>query len=572
MGETCELLSKGSFTYMVQKLDDKYIVVDSGGRVVFVEKDLDHAENAIQYALDNLPDYGGKVLLAEGSFVISADVDIPDSVEFIGSGNSTVFNFSSQKVFNIGNDIIIRAFRITGNGQILIKGSHVLLENITMEVGNLHQGAFRVQVEDTTLEDITFVNCKVVDSGTHGFHFEGSGSPRNLQKVTMINCKAINCGRYEPRLSDWVTGFNFSVMDEYRDISLIGCIAEGSWESGFHFEDVSTKTNVEFIGCISKDNGQKSNPSYGAGYLLSTGIKVYDSISVGNKKQGFRLYNNKNGILKISNCYDYGSGTLDDFRACSLYIQGTVGQTIIEDFTSLNSGKYGIAAYDTSNIFARNIKVINATGDSSSHAENRLGYSGHPIENCDIDIFIKGGSESYAIYIYAKDLILSGHIETSKYGVYVNGTAGAPSENIKLRNLYIQAEIEGIGVAGTVSNVRIKNVWIEDLQSTPTLAYGIAGTSGVIAHKDTITIINAATDFHNVLFLSNSGIATIPNGNSSVVVNHGLAKAPEHGVRLTGTHSEVANCWVTNVTDTQFTINAPANVTADRDVYWETEM
>ncbi len=170
-----------------------------------------------------------------------------------------------------------------------------------------------------------------------------------------------------------------------------------------------------------------------------------------------------------------------------------------------------------------------------------------------------------------QDLILSGHIETSKYGVYVNGTAGAPSENIKLRNLYIQAEIEGIGVAGTVSNVRIKNVWIEDLQSTPTLAYGIAGTSGVIAHKDTITIINAATDFHNVLFDKNSGIATISNGSSSVTVDHGLAQAPSV-VKLTGTHSEVKDCWITNVTSTQFTINASGNVTADRDVYWEAEV
>ena len=70
----------------------------------------------------------------------------------------------------------------------------------------------------------------------------------------------------------------------------------------------------------------------------------------------------------------------------------------------------------------------------------------------------------------------------------------------------------------------------------------------------------------------NSGTAIIANGNTSVVVNHGLAKAPEHGIRLTGTHSEVANCWVTNVTDTQFTINAPSAVTADRYVFWKAEV
>jgi len=69
----------------------------------------------------------------------------------------------------------------------------------------------------------------------------------------------------------------------------------------------------------------------------------------------------------------------------------------------------------------------------------------------------------------------------------------------------------------------------------------------------------------------NKGTATIPNGSSSVVVNHGLHSAPSV-VKLTGTHSEVKDCWVTNVTDTQFTINAPAAVSADRDIYWQAEV
>jgi len=66
------------------------------------------------------------------------------------------------------------------------------------------------------------------------------------------------------------------------------------------------------------------------------------------------------------------------------------------------------------------------------------------------------------------------------------------------------------------------------------------------------------------------GVATIPNGSSSVVVDHGLYTTPQH-VMLTGTHSEVKDCWVTNVTSTQFTINAPAAVSANRNVYWWVE-
>jgi len=77
---------------------------------------------------------------------------------------------------------------------------------------------------------------------------------------------------------------------------------------------------------------------------------------------------------------------------------------------------------------------------------------------------------------------------------------------------------------------------------------------------------------HNIGYATeNSGTATIANGNSSVTVNHGLAEAPSV-VKLTGTHSEVKDCWVTDVTSTQFTIHASANVTADREVYWEAKV
>ncbi len=69
----------------------------------------------------------------------------------------------------------------------------------------------------------------------------------------------------------------------------------------------------------------------------------------------------------------------------------------------------------------------------------------------------------------------------------------------------------------------------------------------------------------------NSGNATISNGSSSVTISHGLVQTPTH-VLLTGTDSEVSNCWVTNVTDTQFTINVPSAVTADRYVFWEAEV
>jgi hypothetical protein len=65
----------------------------------------------------------------------------------------------------------------------------------------------------------------------------------------------------------------------------------------------------------------------------------------------------------------------------------------------------------------------------------------------------------------------------------------------------------------------------------------------------------------------NGGIATIPNGETNIEIEHGLTATPQI-VLLTGTHSEVASPFVTNVTTSHLTINVANLVTADRQVYW----
>jgi len=65
----------------------------------------------------------------------------------------------------------------------------------------------------------------------------------------------------------------------------------------------------------------------------------------------------------------------------------------------------------------------------------------------------------------------------------------------------------------------------------------------------------------------NSGSATIPNGSSSVTVNHGLAGTPTV-VWIEVTHSELADYTIINKTSTQFTVQLPSNVTADRTFTW----
>jgi hypothetical protein len=70
------------------------------------------------------------------------------------------------------------------------------------------------------------------------------------------------------------------------------------------------------------------------------------------------------------------------------------------------------------------------------------------------------------------------------------------------------------------------------------------------------------------LVTEGSGIATVLNGTASIVVNHGLVKAPQW-VGLTSRTSTSVDLYVTNITTTQFTINVSAAVGSDTPVLWE---
>jgi len=69
----------------------------------------------------------------------------------------------------------------------------------------------------------------------------------------------------------------------------------------------------------------------------------------------------------------------------------------------------------------------------------------------------------------------------------------------------------------------------------------------------------------------NSGTATIPSGQASVVVNHGCIYAPSM-VWIEVNHDELKDYKITNKTSTQFTVTVPSNVSADRQFNWKAEV
>ena len=118
--------------------------------------------------------------------------------------------------------------------------------------------------------------------------------------------------------------------------------------------------------------------------------------------------------------------------------------------------------------------------------------------------------------------------------------------------------VNDINLNGNCQNILIHHNWFRD----PPKLDNIQGSNIVFRRN-----MNYPTE--------NSGVATIPSGQSSVTFNHGLkGVAPDGGnlkVVLGPKHSEVADAvWTAD--STQITITVPNPVSADRQIAWYAEV
>lgn len=180
--------------------DDGAILSASAGAVTFLVAASDAAESSrsnsaylcsgsfddvvIQEAIDALPSMGGKIAFSEGTFFVSAQVNIPDNVMLQGVGPGTVFVFSADLtgsyMFSVDGtgtaktDIVIRDFKVDctdqdHDGAIIIDTcTRSLIENIEL-VGNGTDKTITTHILVQNSTDCWIRDCTSTDSGQRSF-------------------------------------------------------------------------------------------------------------------------------------------------------------------------------------------------------------------------------------------------------------------------------------------------------------------------------------------------------------------------------------------------------------------
>ena len=277
----------------------------------------------IQRALDEAGVNGGTVVLLDGTFRCTDKLNPRTGTTLmgLGPGQTTLDVQGYYKPIELLQDsVVLQGFKITGRGFVLVRASHVLVENVeitTMQKGKVEaNGAFFVFAKDSVIQDVEFRNCTAIDCGIHGFNVNGDGSPKETRDLRYIDCAAIRCGNADSR-AIWATGFDFHETNDLYGITVIRCRAEDNWESGFHFEPgghVTPKTVAEKIrmeDCVSIGNGQRNTKGYPytdtfqSGYYVHNDAVLVNCTSEKNRNAGFFVHGGR--TVTFENCSDVGS-------------------------------------------------------------------------------------------------------------------------------------------------------------------------------------------------------------------------------------------------------------------------
>jgi hypothetical protein len=376
----------------------------------------DHVE--IQQALAALPE-GGKVVLSEGTFNCAGVLAPAGGTTLSGQGpDATNLVFTRDGRINVDREnVTLDGFSVKGSGYssgvkwlgvVTVRASHAQIHNITGTADTSIQAVFLLihdpAVYAPTLQDVEFVNCKAVDTGTYGFlHNAWGSSNKTIKDVRYENCAAINCGKYGA-FNPWITGFDFAELNDMDGLRVTNCLAEGNLESGFHFEFDPTVTDAVLENCVSKNNGQKPFPTraynpndmsthyFGCGYYAPNADVTFKNCTAeGNSMNGF--YTTNGG--KLYDCVEKetGIGRTDfSYRAPAGYYsvpsRSVNPALVMENCTSIDANGYGLQVDFAKNIQIDGFNLVNPAGVNGKGSS--LGGTSGVFSDASVDIVASG--------------------------------------------------------------------------------------------------------------------------------------------------------------------------------------
>jgi len=212
-------------TYLVWTLGSRVYVEEF--KTGFVEFEGSDPAAAIQWALDNLPSYGGKVVLKNGIYRTRAEIRVPSNAVLEGEGvDSTLIERDTSVGFV---NLIRNADRRRGN-------SNIRISNLTVDAGFPYSGVkaggiLGGSVDLALVRNVVIRNVRSINARSYNFEVCRS------QDVHFIDCIAERSGNDCFSVTDNANPAGLSGASESRRIHFLRCKAIDAAESGFEVDD-----------------------------------------------------------------------------------------------------------------------------------------------------------------------------------------------------------------------------------------------------------------------------------------------------------------------------------------------
>ena len=463
-------------------------------------------EIEIKTAIDSLPDFGGKVILLEGNFMINASINLSDTnsnnyVTLEGQGDGTVIKIAD------GNSISMSAIRVEGKLTTSNVIHDISLHNFRIDgnnnnvTGTLYNGIITDDANYVTIEDITLEN----GGGTDGYGIA-------ILTSTNVELSKIRKGNFAINTIEIRDSENVIVTDSYIEKRL---------------EIYTTSNNIIIKGNVF--NNSKLVPS-----TLDNGETI-------------------NNLQIVDNLFDMTSSG-SNAAVAPRYVDGLL---ISGNYFSVkDSPGVTFPSDEISNVnIVGNTFVVNGTGMGVSIAGDNGTISNNVIKCVSgaacMGIDTTGGTTP-------ENWIISGNSIGGSSSASVAGIRIQVGNNIRLydNNIYNFPSAKGIYVknAGTTNTVIKRNI--------------ITNVGTLINNEGTGTIIKFNEGYlteksGNATITSGSTTVAVTHGLSMTPSQNDISITPLSDL------TDAINYWVSGVGSSTFTINLDQNPGANVAFAWQ---
>ncbi len=253
----------------------------------------------IEAAMSALPASGGKVILPEGTYTISAEIDFQDDdIILEGVGNATILalaNGADVSVIDTNGktNIVIRDLYIDGNSANQSALSNGIIDNVGSE-SKLIENVYISDVRDNGIDlgSNAIVNNCIID--TFGASSSGDGIIIISDSGATISNNIVRNGTSSSSNGIGVA----SVAGQFERVTVVGNLIHNNGSHGI---------NVEYsLGVTVTGNVAYSNTKAGIAVWDSENVTVSDNVAKSNTQAGIDINNGDgaatvNGVVVLGN-------------------------------------------------------------------------------------------------------------------------------------------------------------------------------------------------------------------------------------------------------------------------------